>query len=516
MAQISMTRRSFTSMGATAAAALGCGISTSRPASARATEPSWTTEVDVVVVGYGGAGAAAAIEAARGGAQVLILEELENPGGATAICGGSILMADTPLQKKFGLEDSVDAFYDYMCAAGGASANQELLRVLCDFSPELYDWCVGCGMDFEGGELYPGPHINSFNKNGYTLFYTGNEQSRELAAITPPVPRGHSTLPDSNGASLFAALSAVVDSLGVEVMLQTPATGLVANGEGRVVGVVANGPEGEISIAARKAVILTAGGFIDNPAMYASAYPYTNPCGDLRISAGNENGSGILMGQAVGAAVRGMGCFQVGRPLSTMSDLLPRGVILAEYGARIVAEDEYNSFVGKAIIDAPTANCYMVFDEQTEVDANPSTFLGEAIAVCGTLDEIAPVIGCNADVLASTFAFYNESASIGVDREFGKDPQFLVELVNGPFYVHTCGSKSCMFGSLGGIAIDANARALGLDGQPIPGLYAAGRNSGSIFGWYMGSGASVADVLTFGIFAGRNAAAEEAEPKRSS
>ena len=81
-------------------------------------------------------------------------------------------------------------------------------------------------------------------------------------------------------------------------------------------------------------------------------------------------------------------------------------------------------------------------------------------------------------------------------------------MATGPFYVHTCGSKNCMFGSLGGIAIDAGAHALDLDGRPIPGLYAAGRNSGSIFGWYMASGASVADVLTFGIFAGRNAAAE--------
>ena len=511
MASENITRRSFAGIGMTAAA--GLGLAAAHLTNARADEavdeaPAWNKEADVVVVGYGGAGAAAAIEAARAGARVIVLEELENPGGATAVCGGSILMADTPLQKKFGLEDSVDAMYDYLCASGGASANQELLRVLADFSPELYEWCVGCGMDFEGGELYPGPHINSFNKTGYTLFYTGNEQSRELAAATPPVPRGHSTLPDSNGASLFAALSAVVDTLGVEVLLGTPARSLVTDAEGRVVGVLAEGPEGPVAVGASKAVVLTAGGFIDNPQMVADTFPFTNPSGGLRISAGNENGSGILMGQAVGAATRGMACYQVGRPLSTMSDLLPRGVILTEYGARIVAEDEYNSFIGKALMGAPTANCFLIVDEQVETEGNPARFLGEAVAVCEAIDEIAPVIGCDPAVLANTFAFYNESVALGVDREFGKDPQFLVEMATGPFYVHTCGSKNCMFGSLGGIAIDAGAHALDLDGRPIPGLYAAGRNSGSIFGWYMASGASVADVLTFGIFAGRNAAAE--------
>ena len=49
---------------------------------------------------------------------------------------------------------------------------------------------------------------------------------------------------------------------------------------------------------------------------------------------------------------------------------------------------------------------------------------------------------------------------------------------------------------------------LGNDGEIIPGLYAAGRNAGTIYGWYMGSGSSMLDVLVFGRIAGRNVAAE--------
>ena len=43
----------------------------------------WDREADVVIVGLGGAGAAVAIEAARAGAKVLILERMPVGGGST-------------------------------------------------------------------------------------------------------------------------------------------------------------------------------------------------------------------------------------------------------------------------------------------------------------------------------------------------------------------------------------------------------------------------------------------------
>lgn len=522
MAKKEITRRSFLGMGTTAALVAGVGLVGCAPkvnggdsgeadkvvATGSADDVKWEKEVDVVVVGFGGAGGAAAIEAKRAGSEVVILEELDQPGGATMACGGSILMANTPLQEKFGLTDSVEGFYDYMCAAGGSAANQENLKVLCDFSPQLYDWCVECGMDFEGGELYPGPHINSTDKKGYTLFYTGNEQARELAKVTPPVPRGHSPLPDSSGKSIFSALQATVESLGIEVLTGTAGKRLVMDGDGRVAGIIADGKQGETAIRARKAVILTAGGFVNNETMMSEYYPHANKHGQSLISAGNENGSGILMGQAIGAATYGMGCFQIGKPLSTMSTILPRGILVDEFGHRIVAEDEYNSFMGKAIVQAPTEKCFLIFDEKIETEGAAAKFVGEPVATCGSIGEVAEAIGANPDVLSATFSFYNESVALGEDREFGKDPQFLAELGEGSLYVHACGSEVCVIGSCGGLKIDTEAHVLDLDGNAIPSLYAAGRNSGSIFGWYMGSGSSVADVLTFGIAAGRNAAAE--------
>ena len=47
-------------------------------------------EVDVLVVGLGAAGAAATLEAARSGAQTLVVERASGGGGTSAMSGGVI------------------------------------------------------------------------------------------------------------------------------------------------------------------------------------------------------------------------------------------------------------------------------------------------------------------------------------------------------------------------------------------------------------------------------------------
>lgn len=49
---------------------------------------------------------------------------------------------------------------------------------------------------------------------------------------------------------------------------------------------------------------------------------------------------------------------------------------------------------------------------------------------------------------------------------------------------------------------DERARVLDKDGNPIPGLYAAGNNSGTPFGdVYPGAGATIGPAMTFGYVA---------------
>jgi hypothetical protein len=60
-----------------------------------------------------------------------------------------------------------------------------------------------------------------------------------------------------------------------------------------------------------------------------------------------------------------------------------------------------------------------------------------------------------------------------------------------------------------GIKTDEHARALDADGQPIPGLYAAGNDMASIMGGnYPGAGITLGPALTFGYIAGKHLAGE--------
>src|ERR1700691_654155 len=102
-----------------------------------------TIDTDVLVVGSGAAGLYAAIEAARGGAQVLLADRsLIGRGGAT-------VMAQMTVAAALG-EETPDAWqhhYDDTIAAGRGLCDEALARLPCESAPdsirELDRWGVG-------------------------------------------------------------------------------------------------------------------------------------------------------------------------------------------------------------------------------------------------------------------------------------------------------------------------------------------------------------------------------------
>ena len=98
---------------------------------------------DVLVIGAGGAGMYAAIEAARGGAQVLLADRsLIGRGGATVMAMMTVavaLGAEAPDDPAFHLADTL--------ASGRGLCNERLARLLCEEGPncirEMDDWGVG-------------------------------------------------------------------------------------------------------------------------------------------------------------------------------------------------------------------------------------------------------------------------------------------------------------------------------------------------------------------------------------
>ena len=115
---------------------------------------TWGDEVDVVVVGFGIAGGCAALEAARAGARVILLERAAEHGGTSAMAGGHFYLGGgTAVQRAVGVEDSAEEMFKYLMAVS-PDPDEAKIRAFCDDSVEHFDWIEALGMEFERS-LYP-------------------------------------------------------------------------------------------------------------------------------------------------------------------------------------------------------------------------------------------------------------------------------------------------------------------------------------------------------------------------
>lgn len=500
---MAVSRRSFISSAGVGAAA--CALAAIPEAHAAVSaDMTWDDSADVVVIGLGGAGDAAAVAALDNGASVIAIECNEQGGGSTRICGGLVYIGGgTPVQQRFGVEDSTDAMKAYLSAALGPSSDPELLDVFCANNLDLFDWLVEKGITFEGDAEIE-RHV-VIAPEGVCLTYSGNERAIPYASIAEPAPRGHT--PNGGGAAICDALeSRVVE--GGKVLYNTRATELVCDENGAVTGVLATDADGNtVAVEARKGVIVAAGGFCYNDEMLANYAPEGLLCRG-RVGTPTDMGDGILMAMKLGAATRSMSRMNVSENLYALGSL-PEGVLVNWNGLRFAAEDWYGAWVGRATTTQLIDNTYAVVDATTWAKLQEEGYDGRLTiaAEADTLEELCEVVGLPTSNVANTVERYNQLCDEGTDADWGKDSVYLGTGVRtAPFYAFNYGPVIPSFHTLGGLRINANAEVLDLDGNPIVGLYAAGRSSCGIYGEYPGSGTSVADCLIFGRIAGEQAA----------
>src|SRR6476659_5084367 len=121
----------------TAAETQGTAVPDTLPASVLGKDPE---TFDVVVVGFGIAGGCAALEAARAGARVLLLERAAVPGGTTCMAGGHFYLGGgTAVQRATGHEDSAEEMYRYLVATS-KEPEHDKIRAYCEGSVEHFGW----------------------------------------------------------------------------------------------------------------------------------------------------------------------------------------------------------------------------------------------------------------------------------------------------------------------------------------------------------------------------------------
>jgi succinate dehydrogenase/fumarate reductase flavoprotein subunit len=477
-------------------------LGTAAAVRARRDVPHWDDEADVIIVGFGGGGACAALEASAAGADVLLLERMSGGGGTTALSTGQIYLGGgTAIQNACGFDDSSEEMCKYLLAACGPGADEAKIRLYAEQSVAHFDWLVAHGVPFKASYYGEG----SYTPTDDCLSYSGSELAWPYRELARPAPRGHTVQQDGieAGSRLMRALVAAVEATPVRVQTDTLVETLIVDDARRVVGVVAKVDGLLRNLGARRGVILTAGGFINNKAMVERYAPLLRKC-RFRAASDGDDGRGIRMGMgAGGAAIRmDVGCIVL--PFTVPKGLL-RGIFVNRRGQRFVAEDLYQTVVGEKALLGENGEVFLVLDDAIFERPFPPT---ELAAVEDTIADLERALGCPTGSLQHTVAYYNEHAARGEDPLFHKAADHLVPLVKPPFAALDYRTEAALYTvfTLGGLHTNVDGQVLTPDGVIVPGLYAAGRTTSGLAAQGYSSGLSIADATFFGRRAGAHAA----------
>jgi len=323
--------------------------------------------------------------------------------------------------------------------------------------------------------------------------------------VAKPAPRGHTVLFDGveSGGVLMQKLVAAVERTDARVEANTLVETLVVAAGRRVVGVVATIAGAERVYRARKAVILTAGGFINNREMVERYAPALRKC-RLRNASDGDDGRGIRMGMAAGGdAIRmDTGCIVL--PFSPPK-ILVKGILVNRNGQRFISEDAYQTTIGEVALLHQNGEVFLVVDDETF--ARPFA-PAEIAAVAETHAELERELGFPEGSLQHTLAVYNAHAAEGRDPFFHKNAEHLKPLTVPPFAAIDLTYRSALYAvfTLGGLHTLPTGEVVTPDGDPIPGLYAAGRTTSGLAAQGYNSGLSLSDATFFGRIAGHLAA----------
>ena len=468
-------------------------------------EPGPAEVFDVVVAGFGIAGGCAAVEAAAGGASVLVLERAAVAGGTSAMAGGHFYLGGgTVVQRATGHPDSPDEMYAYLMAVT-PDPEPDKIRAYADGSAAHCDWLESLGFEFERS-YYPEKAVIQPQTQG--LMYTGNEKVWPYRDLAVPAPRGHKVpVPgDTQGAKLVIDLLVCrAEQLGVEVWYSTGATELVTDAGG-VRGVRWRSYEKSGTVLARS-TILAAGGFVMNAEMVARHVPQLAEK-PFVLGTSYDDGTGINLGLSAGAQALHMDQAFITAPVYPPTRLLT-GIIVNREGKRFVAEDSYHSRTSGFVLEQPGAAAFLIVD--SEHLAKPEFPLVPFIDGWETVAEMEAALGIPAGQLAATLAEYNEHAASGEDPQFRKAPEYTQPQDTGPWAAFDLSLGKAMYAgfTLGGLRCTADGQVRRADGSVIGGLYAAGACASNIAQDGKGycSGIQLGEGSFFGRRAGRHAAA---------
>ena len=349
----------------------------------------------------------------------------------------------------------------------------------------------------------------------------------------------------TNGAALIGRLLAALVDRGVPVWTESALEDLVVE-NGEVVGVVIRKDGRAQRVRARSGVLIASGGFAHNKQMreeVAGGKPAGRP--EWTNANPGDTGEAIRIAMKYGAATDLMD-----EAWWTLGWKRPDGTTAMSIGERskpgsIIVDARGNRYFNEAIAYQEAGQ--LMFAHEVEVGgAIPSWLIIDSwhrsrytfgwfrpgktpqewidkglLKRSNTLEHLAWQCGIDPGTLVKTVERFNGFAKTGVDEDFHRgegdhekfqaDPSHkpnpsLGPVAKAPFYAIALYPSD--LGTNGGLLTDEFGRVLGADGQPIPGLYAAGNCTASVMGRkYLGAGATIGPSTIFGYVAANHSTA---------
>ena len=475
-----------------------------------------TVETDIVVIGAGMAGCVAALTAAQEGMGVICLQK----HSAVLTNGGGFAAYNSKVAQESGVEIDVDEMFETWQTWAENRVDRKMFNVWVDHSGEACDWLLDSIEGSKASLQFPPAPVDP-EKIAAEPF-----RSKEEYPVAHMVGKTQ---------TVIEVLQEKAQELGVDFRFSTPAVQLVRgedNGSRRVHAVIAQNDAGEyIRINASKAVILCAGDYAGNAEMREKWLPHAADLQSPYMPPVNT-GDGDLMAMWIGAAMdRGPHCSNIhyDHYLDDTNIAFAGGtpwLRVNKNGERFSNEDVPYQQIYAQDVNQPDHMHFQIFDDDYDTywpNMGLQTFRGNGVcspdAAAGayleilekkgidttalqnnyeivirggvaqgtileaeTVEELAAKMEVPSDKLAETIDRYNQMVEQSYDEDYGKNKDYLFPIKKSPFYAVP--RRAMPLGVLNGITVNYDMQVLDNDGEVIPGLYAAGNNSGG--NWFGG------------------------------
>lgn len=478
----------------------------------------WQDEYDVIVIGFGGAGATAARFATDKNCRVLLTDVAPagHEGGNTRYCGQMIAGTKS--------RDSYKKYYSQMTAP--FELDEKVIDTFVDGVANMQDYLVKylSAKPFSFLDHKSSPVVQSVINDFPD--YPNYPGASEYDMYTV-----HDGKQIEDGALWKAVRNEVLKRLDrITVWYDSPAVHLLQNSTGRVVGAVIKRKGHDIYVHAKKGVVLTAGGFENDPKRIQNflGVPKMVPMGTLY-----NKGDSIKLSTEAGADQWHTSIYNGGGLYHGLTYAVPdgeRGIlsytwpqlytgsifVVGNDGTRYFPEDQHSK-AGYLFIHGfgrhpyLTTQSWIIFDEkqrkQLEQIQDPA--LQNALRTAVTSDsvsELADKLKFDVATFKQTVRDFNELVKLGKDYSFGRKGETMISLDDGKVYAIKL--QPAALNTQGGPRRNEKAEILRSDGSTIKGLYGAGE-AGSITTNQYQAGQDVAELLIFGKIAGENVARED-------